>query len=232
MFRRELLSLQVVNLLIMKLDIATFRKAHPIWTAWIIIAICSLILAFVVLSFLSAWTRHGDVVTIPEIKHMTYAEAELTLERNGLHIVISDSIYDKTFKPGTVIDCVPKAGQVVKDGRDVYVTITSFSPKHVSISSPITNVSSRQAISYLSAIGINSIQLVSVPSQYPDLVERALVNGKPLNVGAVIPVDATVILEVGTCIEPEPIDGEELESLPEAEQAIIEDLGQSQYLDI
>lgn len=216
----------------MKFDIATFRKAHPIWTAWIIIAICSLILALVALGFLSAWTRHGYVVTIPEIKSMTYAEAEQTLERNGLHIVISDSIYDKKFKPGTVIECVPKAGQVVKNGRDVYVTITSFSPKHVTISSPITNVSSRQAISYLSALGINGIRLVSVPSQYPDLVERALVDGKPLNVGAVISVDATVVLEVGSYIEPKPVEGDDLESLPEAEQAVIEDLGQSQYLDI
>ena len=215
----------------MKFDFKTFWNRHPVWSALIIIAVSTLILALIALGFLNLWTRHGAVVTVPEIKHMPYAEAEAILEDNGLHIVISDSIYDKKFAPGTVIECVPKAGQVVKDGRDIYVTITSFSPKHVTISSPIVNVSSRQAISYLSALGINGISLVSVPSQYPDLVERALVGGKPVSVGSVISVDATVVLEVGTYVEPEPVDAAS-DSLPEAEQAVAEDLGQSQYLDI
>lgn len=216
----------------MKFDIKTFWNSHPIWSALIIIAVCSVIFAFVALGFLSLWTRHGDVVTVPEIKHMSYAEAEEVLDSHGLRIVISDSIYDKKYAPGTVIDCVPKAGQVVKDGRDIYVTITSFSPKHVTISSPIVNVSSRQAISYLSALGINGIRLVSVPSQYPDLVERALVNGKPVSVGSVISVDATVVLEVGSYVEPDPVNVSDTDSLPEAEQSVAEDLGQSQYLDI
>lgn len=216
----------------MKFDIKTFWNSHPIWSALIIIAVCSMIFAFVALGFLSLWTRHGDVVTVPEIKHMSYAEAEEVLDSHGLRIVISDSIYDKKYAPGTVIDCVPKAGQVVKDGRDIYVTITSFSPKHVTISSPIVNVSSRQAISYLSALGINGIRLVSVPSQYPDLVERALVNGKPVSVGSVISVDATVVLEVGSYVEPDPVNVSDTDSLPEAEQSVAEDLGQSQYLDI
>lgn len=216
----------------MKFDIKTFWNSHPIWSALIIIAVCSVIFAFVALGFLSLWTRHGDVVTVPEIKHMSYAEAEEVLDSHGLRIVISDSIYDKKYAPGTVIDCVPKSGQVVKDGRDIYVTITSFSPKHVTISSPIVNVSSRQAISYLSALGINGIRLVSVPSQYPDLVERALVNGKPVSVGSVISVDATVVLEVGSYVEPDPVNVSDTDSLPEAEQSVAEDLGQSQYLDI
>lgn len=216
----------------MKFDIKTFWNSHPIWSALIIIAVCSMIFAFIALGFLSLWTRHGDVVTVPEIKHMSYAEAEEVLDSHGLRIVISDSIYDKKYAPGTVIDCVPKAGQVVKDGRDIYVTITSFSPKHVTISSPIVNVSSRQAISYLSALGINGIRLVSVPSQYPDLVERALVNGKPVSVGSVISVDATVVLEVGSYVEPDPVNVSDTDSLPEAEQSVAEDLGQSQYLDI
>ncbi len=216
----------------MKFDIKTFWNSHPIWSALIIIAVCSVIFAFIALGFLSLWTRHGDVVTVPEIKHMSYAEAEEVLDSHGLRIVISDSIYDKKYAPGTVIDCVPKSGQVVKDGRDIYVTITSFSPKHVTISSPIVNVSSRQAISYLSALGINGIRLVSVPSQYPDLVERALVNGKPVSVGSVISVDATVVLEVGSYVEPDPVNVSDTDSLPEAEQSVAEDLGQSQYLDI
>ena len=121
----------------------------------------------------------------------------------------------------------------MKRGRKVYVTLTAFSPKHVTLSMPITGVSVRQAVSYLNALGVNAVRIVNVPSQYPDLVEGARYNGRPIGVGTVIPVDANVVLEVGHYEEPvddlETMDGDELS----AEDVIIEDLsaGQSVYID-
>ena len=97
-----------------------------------------------------------------------------------------------------MVESWPKAGSQVKSGRKVYVTVTAFSPKNVTLSMPITGVSVRQAVSYLNALGINGIRFVNVPSQYPDLVERATVDGRPLGVGSVLPVSASVVLEVGT----------------------------------
>lgn len=205
--------------------IQAFRRNHPFWAALIAVSFTALLLVWLLLLFLNIWTHHGDDSTVPEIKDMTYAQARATLDAADLGIEISDSIYDTTIPAGTVVESWPKAGSQVKRGRSVYVTVTAFSPKHVTLSMPITGVSVRQAVSYLNALGITGIRFVNVPSQYPDLVESAHADGRPLGVGSMIPVNASVVLEVGTYVAPE----EPTDSVS-AEEAVFDDLaGQSSY---
>ncbi|MGN0219788.1 MAG: PASTA domain-containing protein [Muribaculaceae bacterium] len=171
-----------------------------------LIFLAGVVLVIIGLIFLDFWTRHGETSTVPEIKDMPYQQAAEILDRNDLEIEISDSIYDRGLAPGTVVESWPKAGSVVKRGRQVFVTVTAFSPKMVTLKMPVTGVSSRQATSYLEAVGVTAVRIVNVPSQYPDLVERALVDGKPLSVGSVIPVTSVVTLEVGAVPVEEPVD--------------------------
>lgn len=192
--------------------IKTFWSKHPIISNIILIFLVGVILLWTVLFFLDIWTMHGSTAIVPQIKQKTYAEAASTLQANDLSIEISDSIYDRNLAPGTVVESWPKAGAVVKKGRQVYVTITAFSPKQVTISMPLTgNVSSRQAMSYLRGIGISDIRIETVPSEYVDLVVGARYGDTPLSVGSVIPVTSTVTLQIG-CEAEVPVDslGEEI----------------------
>ncbi|MDE6436564.1 MAG: PASTA domain-containing protein [Muribaculaceae bacterium] len=183
----------------MKFSVKEFWTKHPIISNFILIIITGFIILWGVLLYLDSWTMHGATAVVPQVKHMTYNDARATLAANKLTIEISDSIYDRTLPPGTIVESWPKAGAIVKEGRQVYVTTTAFSPKNVSISMPLTgNVSSRQAMSYLRGIGITDIRLVNVPSEYPDLVVGARYGDTPLKVGSVIPVTSTVTLEVGS----------------------------------
>ncbi len=203
--------------------VKAFRRNHPLWWGLIAMLVCGLLLVWAAMLFLNVWTHHGDDATVPQIKHLTYAQARETLKAANLTIEISDSIYDTSLPPGTIVESWPKAGSQVKSGRSVYVTVTAFSPKHVTISMPVTGVSVRQAVSYLNALGITGIRFVNVPSEYPDLVEGAHADGRPIGVGSVIPVDASVVLEVGTYTPPAE------ETLPDdslsSEQAIADELG-------
>ncbi len=206
--------------------VKAFYSNHPIISGLLLMAFAGIIIVWICLIFLNFWTRHGDDAIVPEIKHLPYTEAEQTLSQCNLTIEISDSIYDPSVAPGTVVESWPKAGSVVKSGRNVYVTITAFSPKQVTISRPVTGVSVRQAVSYLNALGISSIRFVEIPSEYPDLVESARCDNRPIGVGSMLPVDATVVLEVGIAVEPELSD-----SIP-AEEAIFIDLSsQSTYVE-
>lgn len=175
-----------------------FRRRHPIISNLLLMVVVGLVLLWAVLIFLDFWTLHGVTSVVPEVKQKSYTEAKTLLEANGLNIEISDSIYDRSIAPGTIVESWPKAGAVVKADRQVYVTVTAFSPKQVTISMPLTgNVSSRQAISYLRGIGITDVRMVYVPSEFPDLVMGARYGDTPLTVGSVIPVTSTVTLEVG-----------------------------------
>ena len=169
-----------------------FISRHPILSNLVFIAITAVVLV---------WTDHGATTIVPDIKKNSYAMAKTILEKEGLSIEISDSIYDESITPGTVIESWPHAGAKVKPGREIYVTITSFQPRKVSIGMPLTGVSSRQALSYLESLSIKNIRIVNVPSQYADLVEGAKYNGKDITPGMQLPVTATVTLEVGSVPE-------------------------------
>ncbi len=200
--------------------IGRFFGEHPIIANLICIFAAGMLLVFGALIFLDYWTHHGETSTVPQIKGMSYQSAKQMLADADLTVEISDSIYDRTSAPGTVLESWPKAGAVVKRGRQVYVTVTAFSPKMITISMPVIGVSSRQAVSYLEALGISSIRIISVPSQYPDLVENAVSDGKVLSVGATLPVTASVTLEVGTA----PVETFDTDSLDMAIDSEIDNL--------
>lgn len=147
--------------------------------------------------FLNLWTHHGATSIVPDVRDLDYYEAVDILDESELEVVIADSIYDETKRPGQVVDVWPKPGAVVKAGREVYLTIVSFSPRQVVIDMPLTDISDRQAISYLQSHGIKSIQIVHVLSEYPDMVVAVRCEGKPVTLGSRIPASATVVLEVG-----------------------------------
>lgn len=184
------------------MSIKEFYGRHPVLSNIILIGLTGTILIWGVMIFLDFWTLHGHNAVVPQIKLKSYAEAASVLKANDLSIEISDSIYDPELAPGTVVESWPKAGAIVKNGRQVFVTVTAFSPKQVTISMPLTgNVSSRQAISYLRGIGINDVRLEHVPSEFADLVIGARYGNTPLNVGSVIPVTSTITLTVGSGME-------------------------------
>ncbi len=181
-----------------KFSVRDFYRRHPFLSNLLIVMAVGFVLLWLVLLFLDFWTMHGATAVVPQVKQKSYAEAESILSANKLGIEISDSIYDRSLPPGTIVESWPKAGAIVKEGRQVYVTITAFSPKQVTISMPLTgNVSSRQAMSYLRGIGITDIRITETPSEYVDLVLDARYGDTPLAVGSVIPVTSTVTLTVG-----------------------------------
>lgn len=188
-----------------KFSLRSFYGKHPLLSNLLIVIAVGLLLLWAVLFFLDIWTMHGATAVVPQIKHKSYTEAQSILMANKLTIEISDSIYDRSMPPGTIVESWPKAGAVVKEGRQVYVTITAFSPKMVTISMPLTgNVSSRQAMSYLRGIGITDIRVTEEPSEYVDLVLDARYGDTPITVGSVIPITSTVNLTVGSGIIEQP----------------------------
>ena len=206
--------------------VKAFYAKHPRLSHFLLIVATGFIILWGVLLYLDHWTQHGQTAIVPDIRHKSYAEARSVLQANGLSIEIADSVYDRSFAPGTVMESNPRAGAVVKKDRQVYVTVTAFSPKQVTISMPLTgNVSSRQAMSYLRGIGITDIRIESVPSDYADLVVGARYGDTPLKVGSVIPVTSTVTLQVGSGPATDSGDTEAADSTGLEDDADIEEYG-------
>lgn len=161
-----------------------------------IMIIVAVAIGWLSMLWLDVWTRHDDTITVPPVKTLSYGEAAARLDQHGLVAVLSDSVYDKSTRPGTVIDQNPKVGTIVKEGREIYLTINAFSPKMVSLPT-LTDISLRQAKSILEGLEIKKVVEKRVPSDFKDLVLTVRYKGTRLSPGARVPVNATIELEVG-----------------------------------
>ncbi|HBN64400.1 PASTA domain-containing protein [Duncaniella dubosii] len=176
----------------------------------------AIVIGWLAMMWLDVWTRHDDTIVVPTVKSLTYDDATRRLSEEGLVAVLSDSVYDKSTRPGTVIDQNPKVGTVVKEGREIYLTINAFSPKMVTIPT-LTDISVRQAKSILEGLEIKNIVEKRIPSDFKDLVLGVYYKGHRLSPGARVPVNATVELEVGQGVNDTIVDDD---SIGEASDSI------------
>lgn len=167
-----------------------------------LIALAAGAVVWLALVWLDVWTDHGHYEVVPQVKGLPYDLAVGQLESEGFTAEIADSIFDGKTRPGTVVEQNPKQGTKVKEGRVVYLTITAFETKKVTLPM-LTDVSERQARSILAGLGIRNIRTVTVPGEYRDLVMSAKRDGVPLTAGSRVPVTATITLEVAQGIPEE-----------------------------
>ena len=167
----------------------SFYKKHKILSTVILIALVDILLLVISYFALSVFTNHGNKETVPSLTGMDVEKATEMLDRRNLKIEIADSSYVEGARPGSILEQNPEAGSFVKDGRTIYVTIRTYSTKLVKVPM-LTDMSSRQSQSILTALGIKDVRIQSVPSEFR-------CNGASLTEGSKIPVNATVTLFVG-----------------------------------
>lgn len=153
-------------------------------------------LGWVALSWLDVWTGHGEEIVVPDVQGMKYDAAAEKLISEGFTVEIADSVYNSKVGPGVVVDQNPHKDTRVKPGRLVYITINAFTPKTVTVPR-LTDISARQARVILNGLGIKNVREDTVISEFKDLVLGARYNGRRLMAGARVPINATIILEVG-----------------------------------
>ena len=158
--------------------------------------VVALIIGWLAMIWLGIWTRHGQTISVPAVRSLAYDRAVEMLDAEGLKGIVADSVYDNRTQPGTVIEQNPKAGTIVKEGREVFLTINAFSPKMVTLPS-LTDISLRQARSILEGLEIHNVTERRVPSDFKDLVLAVRYKGIRLLPEARVPVNATIELEVG-----------------------------------
>jgi len=142
------------------------------------------------------YTHHGEEETIPDLRGLYPEEAEAILSKHGLRVQVIDSVYVRDKKLGIIIDQVPQANSMVKQGRAIYLIINSKQVKQVPLPE-IMDVSYRQADAMLRSVGLNVISVRNVPSEYKDLVLELQYNGRTITPGARLPEGSSVVLLIG-----------------------------------
>lgn len=158
--------------------------------------IFTMVLAVVCLIILKSYTRHGREVDMPNFVGQNSVALIDTLLPSDYIIVITDEVYDKTMEPGTIIKQNPEAGEKVKKGRKVYLTVATSEPPTV-IMPELRDVSLRQAEIMLNALGLELEGTILKPSPYENAVLEQLHNGRVIAAGTKIKMGDKITLVVG-----------------------------------
>ena len=157
-----------------------------------------LLLIFLVLSWLNVYTKHGKEVVVPEeVKGMQVAEAAIFFKKATLNYIVIDSIFYKNRPIGSIVETVPPVGTRVKEGRTIYLTVNSGTARMLVVPA-VKDMSQRQAITALNALGFESVQIKLVPDAYRDLVLGLESRGSSLSPGSRISADTPLTLLVSS----------------------------------
>lgn len=174
----------------------SFRQNKFFWVNIIAMVIVIGALLWGALKGIDIYTRHGEAVVVPDVKGMGIGEAEKIFRNRGLSCVVSDSSYVKNQPAGCILEYNPGAGQKVKEGRTIYLTINTLDIPLQVVPDVADNSSLRQAEARILASGfkLNDIEYMAGEK---DWVYGVKYQDRVLAMGEKVPMGATLTLMVG-----------------------------------
>lgn len=167
-----------------------------LWGNLLAMAVVTAVVALGVRVGLDLYTHHGESIPIPNVQRKSYDTARQMLDNLGLEVVVSDTGYVKSLPPGCILAQSPEAGVQVKSGHVVYLTVNASHSPSITLPDVIDNSSLREAMARLTAIGFRLGQPEYIPGER-DWVYGILADGRRVSAGDKIPVDATLVIQVG-----------------------------------
>lgn len=158
----------------------------------------AVVVLFVVLIFvaLRVYTRHGQNVSVPELRRLSLTEVKKICDERGLKFEISDSVYSSNAAPGTVIDQTPPATFKVKKERTIFLTIKAYSVEQVAMPRLI-DLSIKSAQAQLATVGLGVGKISYKPDIARDAVIEQMFNGKPIPAGTRVAKGSLIDLVLG-----------------------------------
>lgn len=153
-------------------------------------------LVFITLRALNNYTRHGVSYPVPNLTGLNVSEAKTSAAANNLTIEIIDSVFNKKFEPGTIVDQQPVANSKVKANRTILLTVNSLELEKVTLPR-LTDISFRQAQVLIENSGLFIGEISYQPSEYNDLVLDILQDSIPVKTGDRILKGSSIDLIVG-----------------------------------
>ena len=205
---RFALSLHQIVVIMTIKEFFSFRQNKYFWINIVAIIVVVALLLFGTLKGIDIYTHHGEAVVVPDVKGMTVGEAGKVFGNRGLVCIVSDSTYVKDKPAGCILDYNPAAGQKVKEGRIIYLTINAVNIPLQEVPDVADNSSLRQAEARILASGfkLNDIRYIAGEKDWVYGVEY---RERMLAMGEEVPMGATLTLVVGNG-EKEVLEGDSL----------------------
>jgi len=156
----------------------------------------TLVVLIVASLMLRLFTRHGKEFPMPSFIGQQAEELTQRGRTEGFIFEVKDQLYEEGKTPGTVLRQDPAAGEKVKKGRKVYLTVAAAAPPTIKMPE-LHNISQRQAQIMLEAQGLVLDRVIEKPSPYENLVLDVLYRGHSIASGTEIKMGEKITLVIG-----------------------------------
>lgn len=146
--------------------------------------------------FLDVATKHNQELQVPDLSNMTVDEAKAEAGLNDMVIEVTDSVFVKRMKRGTVYRQNPAPGSKVKSGRRISLTINAVNAKRITMPN-LVGFSMRQAKAELLSRGLVLGRLIYVQDMATNNVLRQLYDNNEIAPGTMIDSESVVDLVLG-----------------------------------
>ncbi|NLR80454.1 PASTA domain-containing protein [Chitinophaga eiseniae] len=156
-------------------------------------------LALLFFSLLGLITKHGQQLTVPDVRGKSVKEAISLLENAGFEADVRDSIYIDSIPPLAVYAQTPDKGAQVKVGRTIYLTVNKTVAPMVKMPD-LEGLTFRSAEMMLKSLRLNVGDTIYKPDFATNTVLQQLLGGKKIKPGTLVAEGSniTLILSSGT----------------------------------
>ncbi len=174
------------------------KKFFHNWIVRNVLLAIVFVLAFVLLAniLLALATQHNREIPVPDFTNMSFSEARRAANSAGVKVLLADSVYVRRLPPGVVYLQMPNAGDHVKRGRRIRLTINTTVPQTVTMPS-LVGFSMRQAKAELTRNGLVLGRLIYVRDIATNSVLRQQRGGVDIKAGTALAAGTTINLVVG-----------------------------------
>lgn len=158
----------------------------------------------IVLFSLSSFTHHGKLISVPDFSKIKLTDLDKFVAEKNLRYLVIDSLYDPKADKGIVVMQEPEPNSEVKEGRIIYLYVTSILPPSIQMPKLIDR-SLRQAASMISTYGLKMAPPKFVPDQCANCVLEQLIKGKKIAPGETIEKGTVIQLIVGKGLSDEEV---------------------------
>lgn len=167
-----------------------------VWGNCLGVVVTAALLAGGTLFYLQYYTRHGEVLEMPNLHGQSADVATRKLRALGLRAEVADTGYVRNLPAGVILEQSIAAGTEIKPGRLVALTINSSGSPSIALPDLADNSSQREAQAKLTAIGFRI-----APAEYiegeKEWVYGIKVNGRTVSAGTRVPAGSAITLVVG-----------------------------------
>jgi len=180
------------------MNFISFLKSKLFWKQVAFAIIGMGIGVFLLFRWLSATTNHNQKIEVPDLSKQPIETVEKILNDLDLRFVVIDSAsYNPDYPPKSVIRQNPESGDIVKENRQIYLTLNPSHYRSVNIPA-FYGKTKRNVEATLRAVGF---VIGDKPSWVPDLgknVVRGLKHkGKKVKKGTKLPKKSVLNLILG-----------------------------------